>query len=141
MKKRKPSLTVDPDTRAFGRRGARPDRKRFTKVPEAGHTVLRLPRAKKMVSIRLDEDVVDWYKEEGPGYQTRMHAVLKAYMEASRETDLKSPKRSVLQGTGTGGTGADAPSPVLRAADRNGALSRHNAGATAHAASAVRRRS
>lgn len=48
------------------------------------NAVLRPPRIKKMVSIRLDEDVVEWYKEQGPGYQTRINAVLKACMVAAR---------------------------------------------------------
>lgn len=89
MKKRKPSLTVDPATPALSRRGPRSGRTRFTTLAEggagSGHALLRLPRVKKMVSIRLDEDVVDWYKAQGPGYQTRMHAVLKAYMDVSRK--------------------------------------------------------
>lgn len=41
-----------------------------------------LPRTKKSVSLRLDADVLDWFKSQGRGWQTRMNAVLKAYMEA-----------------------------------------------------------
>ena len=37
---------------------------------------------KKAVSIRLDPDLIAFFKTEGPGYQTRMNAVLRAYMEA-----------------------------------------------------------
>ncbi len=40
------------------------------------------PRGKKAVSIRLDEDVLEFFKGEGKGYQTRMNAVLRAYMNA-----------------------------------------------------------
>ena len=36
---------------------------------------------KKLLSIRLDADVVAWFQAQGPGYQTRMNAVLKAYMK------------------------------------------------------------
>ena len=45
-----------------------------------------LPRnsRKAAISLRLDPEVLDWFKTQGPGYQTRMNAVLKAYMEASR---------------------------------------------------------
>jgi uncharacterized protein (DUF4415 family) len=35
-----------------------------------------------MVSLRLDSDVLDWFKQQGKGYQTRINAVLRAYMEA-----------------------------------------------------------
>ncbi|MBV7327221.1 BrnA antitoxin family protein [Chloroflexi bacterium TSY] len=43
---------------------------------------LRLPKNKPMISIRIDADVLDWFKAQGPGYQTRMNAVLRLYMEA-----------------------------------------------------------
>jgi uncharacterized protein (DUF4415 family) len=40
------------------------------------------PKPKKAVSIRLDEDVLDWFRHQGRGYQTRMNAVLRAYVES-----------------------------------------------------------
>ena len=43
---------------------------------------LRLPRRKKSLSIRLDPDVLEWFKRQGKGYQTRINAVLRMYMEA-----------------------------------------------------------
>jgi uncharacterized protein (DUF4415 family) len=39
---------------------------------------------KRLLSLRLDPDVVEWFRAQGPGYQTRMNAVLRAYMEAVR---------------------------------------------------------
>lgn len=44
-----------------------------------------LPMAarKAAVSLRLDADVLDWFKARGSGYQTHINAVLRAYMEAS----------------------------------------------------------
>lgn len=44
-----------------------------------------LPRAKRAVSLRLDADVLDWFKSQGRGWQTRMNAVLKAYKEAHNQ--------------------------------------------------------
>jgi uncharacterized protein (DUF4415 family) len=38
------------------------------------------PASKKLLSLRLDADVVDWFKQRGPGYQTRMNAVLRTFM-------------------------------------------------------------
>lgn len=38
-----------------------------------------LPR-KKQLTIRIDGDVVDWYKSQGRGYQTRINSLLRAYM-------------------------------------------------------------
>lgn len=37
---------------------------------------------KKPVSLRLDPDILAHFKAQGPGYQTRINAVLRAYMEA-----------------------------------------------------------
>jgi len=41
------------------------------------------PVQKKSISIRLDEDVVDFFKKSGKGYQTRINAVLRHYMKES----------------------------------------------------------
>lgn len=38
---------------------------------------------KAAISLRLDEDVLEWFKARGPGYQTRINAVLRAYKEAA----------------------------------------------------------
>ncbi len=40
------------------------------------------PRRKKAVSIRLDEEVLDYFKSQGRGYQSRINSVLKSYMKA-----------------------------------------------------------
>ena len=42
------------------------------------------PPAKKPVSIKLDEDVLDYLKSAGGRYQTHINAVLRAYMQAQR---------------------------------------------------------
>jgi uncharacterized protein (DUF4415 family) len=39
---------------------------------------------KTSISLRIDQDVLEWFKKQGAGYQTRMNAVLKAFKEASR---------------------------------------------------------
>lgn len=43
------------------------------------------PPKKQAVSIRLDEDVLDYFRAQGPGYQTRINAVLRHYVEHQRE--------------------------------------------------------
>ena len=47
----------------------------------------RMVRApvKKAVAIRLDADVLDFFKAEGRGYQTRVNAVLRSYMLAKQK--------------------------------------------------------
>lgn len=43
-----------------------------------------LPRPKTHLNLRIDADVVDWFRRSGKGYQTRINAVLRAYVEAHR---------------------------------------------------------
>ncbi len=38
---------------------------------------------KETISLRVDADVLEWFKAAGPGYQTRINAVLRAYKEAA----------------------------------------------------------
>jgi uncharacterized protein (DUF4415 family) len=38
---------------------------------------------KASISLRLDQDVLEWFKAQGPGYQTRINTVLRAYRDAS----------------------------------------------------------
>ena len=45
---------------------------------------LRLPQRKEPITIRLDSDVLGWYRSFGKGYQTRINAVLRMYMEAQQ---------------------------------------------------------
>ncbi len=45
---------------------------------------LVMPEAKVPVSIRVDRAVLDWFKAQGPRYQSRINAVLKAYVAARR---------------------------------------------------------
>ncbi|MFV0348270.1 MAG: BrnA antitoxin family protein [Halodesulfovibrio sp.] len=40
------------------------------------------PQCKKQVTLRIDADVLDWFKKQGKGYQTTINAVLKAYKES-----------------------------------------------------------
>ena len=62
----------------------------FSDIPEQGkaffkRAILRLPEPKTAVTIRLDRQVLNWFKAKGPGYQTRINALLRAYMEAHKE--------------------------------------------------------
>ena len=43
--------------------------------------------SKQMVCIRIDQDVLDWFRGQGRGYQTRMNAVLRSYMEAHAKSE------------------------------------------------------
>lgn len=43
---------------------------------------LRMPEQKQAISIRVDAEVLSWFKESGKGYQTKINAVLRQYYEA-----------------------------------------------------------
>lgn len=47
---------------------------------------LVMPLPKAPISIRVDREVLDWFKSQGPGYQSRMNAVLAAYVKAHRKS-------------------------------------------------------
>ena len=55
-------------------------------VPNADWTRARLvlPQPKESIHLRLDPDVLAWYRQQGHGHLTRMNAVLRAYMDAHR---------------------------------------------------------
>lgn len=36
---------------------------------------------KSQITLRIDEDVLDWFKKQGRGYQTKINALLRAYVE------------------------------------------------------------
>ncbi len=46
------------------------------------HAKLVLPPGKEPVTLRLDRDVLAWFRHPGRGYQTRINAVLRAFIAA-----------------------------------------------------------
>jgi uncharacterized protein (DUF4415 family) len=46
---------------------------------------------KTQMTLRLDRDVLDWFKSQGRGYQTRINALLRAYMEANKNQGRQPP--------------------------------------------------
>jgi uncharacterized protein (DUF4415 family) len=49
--------------------------------------VIGVPEPKEAVHIRLDKAVLRWFKAHGPGYQTRINAVLKAFVAARQRAE------------------------------------------------------
>ena len=43
-----------------------------------------IPRPKQAISVRLDADVLDFFRAQGKGYQTRINAVLRSYMKVQK---------------------------------------------------------
>lgn len=49
---------------------------------------------KRQITLRLDPEIIDFFRGQGPGYQTRMNQVLRSYVEAQREQDRAGRKAS-----------------------------------------------
>jgi uncharacterized protein (DUF4415 family) len=60
-------------------------------APDFWEEVIITIPSKKLVCLRIDRDVLDWFREQGKGYQTRMNAVLRSYMDA--HTKNKRPSQ------------------------------------------------
>ena len=77
----------------------RDDQIDFSDIPEITKEELRTktfyiglipgPGKKKSVTIRLDEDMVKWFKKQGKGWQTKMNWVLRLYFASHRKTGVK----------------------------------------------------
>jgi len=77
----------------------RDDQIDFSDIPEITEEELRTktiyvglipgPGKKKSVTIRLDDDIVKWFKRQGKGWQTKMNWVLRLYFASHRKTGVK----------------------------------------------------
>ncbi len=48
-----------------------------------------MPQAKETMTIRLDADVLEWFRKQGKGYQTRINAVLRSYVRVQGDAAVK----------------------------------------------------
>jgi uncharacterized protein (DUF4415 family) len=44
------------------------------------------PLPKRQLTMRLDGDIIEWFKQQGRGYQTRMNAVLRRFVDAQKNS-------------------------------------------------------
>ncbi len=98
MKKKAGRVTAGSGAKGktdWAKLAAMPDREiKFTKdaprtstsdwADAVAHRGLPLPSRKTQIALRVDEDVLAWFREQGAGYQTRMNAVLKAFRDAHK---------------------------------------------------------
>lgn len=49
-----------------------------------GAAVVNPPMVKRQVTLRIDPDIVEFFKNSGNGYQTRINAVLRSYVKAQQ---------------------------------------------------------
>ena len=66
----------------------------YTEIPEQdaaffATATLRMPTPKVSVTLRLDQDVLDWLKAQGKGYQTRINAILRTYMHGVQRDTIR----------------------------------------------------
>ncbi len=59
----------------------------YSDIPKLGRSFwnrakLIMPEPKDRLTIRVDHDIVEWLKQQGSGYQTRINAILRSYMIA-----------------------------------------------------------
>ena len=57
----------------------------YSEIPELSdeffkHAKLYMKHRKDIVTLRVDHDVLEWFKKQGKGYQTKMNAILKGFM-------------------------------------------------------------
>jgi uncharacterized protein (DUF4415 family) len=58
----------------------------FSLAEEAGRAEARWNRPRKQrISLRVDTEVIDWFKSKGPGYQTRMNRILRRVMMEGKQ--------------------------------------------------------
>jgi uncharacterized protein (DUF4415 family) len=67
-------------------------------IPEAGDdfwkkAVVTMPEGKTHLTMRLDNYIIDYFKRRGRGYQSRINAVLRAYVNAQMLEDAKAEGR------------------------------------------------
>ncbi len=63
------------------------DKLNYADIPEQDdaffkNAILQIPESKATVTMRMDKDVLEWFKAQGKGYQTRINALLRAYMDS-----------------------------------------------------------
>ena len=63
-------------------------------LPEGWESTVEIgiPEAAQPVNIRLDATVLRWFKARGPGYQTRINAVLRAFVRARQRAEMAESK-------------------------------------------------
>lgn len=64
--------------------GAIPHRGLAELRAKRGRPAKALEERKEQIALRVDKDVLEWYRAQGVGWQTRMNAVLKAFRDAMR---------------------------------------------------------
>ena len=62
----------------------------YSDIPELNDSFwnnakIEYPENKKPITLRVDRDILEWFKSTGKGYQTRINAILRSYVEAHKK--------------------------------------------------------
>ena len=89
---RRYSLDELRELRERGETKTRADAPVFSLEPEFWENarVVMPPRGKSSVHLRIDTDVLQWFKAQGRGHLSRMNAVLRSFMEAQKRHSPRS---------------------------------------------------
>lgn len=71
-------------TRKLARPKARSGKTPAQRATDWTNVKVTWPQPKQAISLRIDQDVLAWFRDRGPGYQTRMNAVLRAFVDAQQ---------------------------------------------------------
>jgi len=63
---------------------AKASRTTAKRQPDWTNVKVAWPQPKQAISLRIDQDILAWFRDGGPGYQTRMNAVLRAFVDAQQ---------------------------------------------------------
>ena len=66
----------------------------YSDIPETDESFwsdaeVQFPSTKTHVSIRLDDDIISWFKQFGRGYQTKINSVLKSYIKSAKKNHVQ----------------------------------------------------
>ena len=67
----------------------------YSEIPELDNDFWKnakiiMPERKTSISFRIDNDILEFFKSQGRGYQTKMNAVLKSYVRSCKKLHRKS---------------------------------------------------
>jgi uncharacterized protein (DUF4415 family) len=62
--------------------------------PDWTRMIVGIPARKDHINIRVDHDVLEWFRSNGKGYQTLMNNVLRAFVQARRQGDARKAHKA-----------------------------------------------
>jgi len=60
--------------------------------PDWTQSIVGIPARKDHINIRVDHDVLQWFRSNGKGYQTLMNNVLRAFVQTRQQRDARKSK-------------------------------------------------